>query len=235
MKALNKICQVLAIVFGLASLVLFFTDFATIVTDGVAEKLVGTELAFGSKITTTAGDTYNMAKSSQILFCFILTAVAAVMSIFSFKKKGLRYAAPAFGIVAAVYMLVKTLSAALKFVDPRPLPNVTAVTLTSSVLFATIALFLFVIFAVAYLLIDDYLEVKASNGEKMVIFKRIGLFFRDYKSEVKKIVWPGFKEVIKNTVIVLIMCVIIGALIWVIDFGLGQLLDVILGINAGGQ
>ena len=34
MKTLNKICQVLAIVLGLASLVLFFTDFAAIVTDG---------------------------------------------------------------------------------------------------------------------------------------------------------------------------------------------------------
>ncbi len=229
MKTLNKICQVLAIVFGLASVVLFFTNFATIVTDGVGESLVGTELAFGSKITTAAGVTYDMAKSSHIQFCFWLTAVAAVMSIFSFKTKGLRYAAPGFGIVSAVYMLVIALSRASKFVDTRPMAKVTDVSYAPFVLIIAIALFLFVIAAVAYLLIDDYIEVMASEGEKITIPKRIVRFFRDYKSEVKKIVWPGYKEVIKNTVIVLIMCALIGALIWIIDFGLGQLINLVLG------
>ena len=81
----------------------------------------------------------------------------------------------------------------------------------------------------AYLLIDDYIEVKESNGAKQTIIKRIIRFFRDYKSEIKKIVWPGWKDVAKNTVIVLIMCLIIGALIWIIDFGLGKLLELILG------
>ncbi|MBQ8532710.1 MAG: preprotein translocase subunit SecE [Clostridia bacterium] len=92
-----------------------------------------------------------------------------------------------------------------------------------------IALFLFVIASAAYLLIDDYIEVAASKGEKLTIPKRIIRFFKDYKSEVKKIVWPGLKEVIKNTVIVLIMCLLVGVLIWLIDFGLGQLLNLVLG------
>ena len=235
MKTLNKICQVLAIVFALASLVLFFTNFATIVTGGVEEKVVGAQLAFGSKYTTDADVTYDLAKSSQILFCFIITALSALMTIFSFRKKGLRYAAPGFGIVAAVYMLVIALSKAVNFVDYRPFPAVSEVKYTSSVLFAAIALFLFVIFAVAYLLIDDYLEVKASNGEKLTIPKRIVRFFRDYKSEVKKIVWPGRSVVVKNTVIVLIMCALIGALIWAVDFGLGQFLDFVLGSKVGGK
>ena len=234
MKTLNKICQVLAIVFALASLVLFFTDFATIVTGGVEEKIVGTQLAFGSKFTTSADVTYDLAKSSQILFCFILTAISALMTVFSFKKKGLRYAAPSVGIVAAVYMLVIALSKAGNFVDSRPIANVSEVKYTSFVLFTAIALFLFVIFAAAYLLIDDYIEVKASNGEKLTIPKRIVRFFRDYKSEVKKIVWPGRSEVVKNTVIVLIMCALVGALIWIVDFGLGQFLDFLLSSKTGG-
>jgi len=230
MKTLNKVCQILAIVFGLASIVLFFTNFATIVTDGAAEKLVGTELAFGTEVTTAANKVYPMAKSSQILFCFILTVIAAVLSAFSGKKKGLRYAAPGFGIVAAVYMLVISLSKAWNFVDSRPMMNVTKVSYTPFVLITAISLFVFVIFAVAYLLIDDKLEVMASNGEKLTIVKRIVRFFRDYKSEVKKITWPGRSEVIKNTGIVLIMCAIIGLLIWAVDFGLGQLLDFVLGL-----
>ncbi|MEE1055448.1 MAG: preprotein translocase subunit SecE [Acutalibacteraceae bacterium] len=229
MKTLNKICQVLAIVLGLASLVLFFTDFAAIITDGATEKLVGAQLAFGSKYTTAAGTAYDMAKSAQILFCFWLTAIAAVMSIFSFKSKKLRYAVPGLGVVSAVYMLVMRLSSAGKFVDSRPMANVTSVSYTAFVWMLVIALFLFVIASAAYLLIDDYIEVAASKGEKLTIPKRIIRFFKDYKSEVKKIVWPGLKEVIKNTVIVLIMCLLVGVLIWLIDFGLGQLLNLVLG------
>ena len=82
-------------------------------------------------------------------------------------------------------------------------------------------------FAAAYLLIDDYLEVKASKGAKRTIFKRIAAFFKDYKSETKKIVWPGLKEVAKNTAIVLLMCLIIGALIWLFDMGIGKLFEII--------
>lgn len=227
MKTLSKICQVLAIIFGLASFVLFFTKFANIVTDGATESLVGAQLAFGSKYTTAAGVTYNMARSTQILFCFWITAIAAVMSIFSFKAKGLRYSAVGFGLVSAIYMLVMRLSSAGEFVDSRPMANVTSVTYTSFALYLVIALFLFVIAAAAYLLIDDYVEAKKSGS--LTIAQRIVRFFRDYKSEVKKIVWPGFKEVMKNTLIVLIMCLLIGILIWVIDFGLGQLLNLLLG------
>ncbi|MBO4433782.1 MAG: preprotein translocase subunit SecE [Clostridia bacterium] len=76
---------------------------------------------------------------------------------------------------------------------------------------------------------DDYLEAKASKGAKKTIFARVIAFFKDYKSEVKKIVWPGIKDVLKNTLIVLVMCLVVGAFIWLLDFGLGKLLEVILG------
>ena len=229
MKALNKICQILTIILGLASLVLFFTDFVSIVTDGATEKLVGAQLAFGSKFKTAAGVEYDMAKSSHILFCFITTAISAVLGIFTFKSKKVRYAAPAFGAVSGIYMLVIALSRATQFVDRRPIQNITEVSYAPFVLITAIALLAFTLVSLAYLLIDDYIEVKASNGEKLTIFKRIVRFFRDYKSEVKKIVWPSFKEVLRNTVIVLIMCAIIGVIIWLVDFGLGQLLELILG------
>lgn len=229
MKTLNKICQILAIILGLASLVLFFMDFAAIVTNGATEKLVGAQVAWGSKFTTAAGVEYDMAKSSHILFCFITTAISAVLSILAFKSKKLRYAAPAFGAVSGIYMLVIALSDAVRFVDIRPIENVTDVSYTPFVLITAIVLLVFTVVSAAYLLIDDYIEVLESKGEKITIPKRIVRFFRDYKSETKKIVWPGFKEVIKNTAIVLIMCLIIGVLIWLIDFGLGQLLNLILG------
>ncbi len=228
MKTLNRVCQILAIVLALGSLVLFFTHFATIVTGGNNASLVGAQLAFGSKITVAETE-YNMAISSKIQFCFWMTVLSFVLSISAIRSKTVRYFAPAAGLVAAIYMLVIAVSNPFKFLDTRPLPNVSAATYGHSVLILAIVLFVFVVASAAYLLIDDYLEVQASKGNKLTIPKRIIHFFRDYKSEVKKIVWPSFKDVVKNTVIVLIMCLLVGILIWLIDYGLGQLLNLILG------
>ncbi len=229
MKTLNKICWILAIVFGLGSVVLFFTDFAAITTGGNTATLVGAQLGFGSKVEID-GVKVDMARSTHILFNFWLTVIGAAFAALSFKTKKLRYAAAGFGWVTAIYMLVIALSSAGRFVDYRPIADVTKVEYAPFVLITAIALFLFAIAATAHLLIDDYLEVLASKGAKLTIFKRIVRFFRDYKSEVKKIVWPGWKEVQKNTLIVLIICLVIGALIWVIDFGLAKLLSLILGV-----
>lgn len=238
MKTVNKICQVLALLFGIGSFVLFFLNFATLTISGEAYTLTGAQLAFGTTKELTKDVVANMAISADLLFCLILTAIGLICSIFSFKKKGFRYATSGFGLAAAIYMLVVRLSSAWKFVDTRAELGdakfnyyVTDVKYTSFVLFIVIALFLFAAAAIANLLISDAIEVAESKGAKKTIFKRIVLFFRDYKSEVKKIVWPGLKEVAKNTVIVLIMCLLVGALIWIVDFGLGNLIDLILGLK----
>lgn len=220
MKTINKICWILAMVFGVGAIVLFFTNFATIVSAGEEKNFVGAALAFGAD---------GMAKSADILFCFILSIIGLATAIFSFKSKGARYCAPAISLIAGIYMLVIALSDEWKFVDKRPLPNVTSIEYGPFVIFVAIALLVAAICAVAYLLIDDYIEVVESKGAKLTIPKRIVRFFRDYKSEVKKIVWPGIKDVVKNTLIVLIICLIIGAMVWLVDFGLGQLLELILG------
>ncbi len=230
MKTLNKVLYILTAVFGVASLVLFFTNFATITTGDFSKDFVGAQLALGSKVDINGAE-YDMAKSADILFCFVLTILSAVLGIFSYKSKKLRYAASGFGIVVAIYMLVIRILGAFKFVDPRPISydEITSITFSPFVLIAVIALFLFVICSIAYLLVDDYLEVLASNGEKRTILKSVIHFIKDYKSEIKKIVWPNLRDVVKNTVIVLILCLIIGIIIWGVDFGLGKLIDVILG------
>ena len=230
MKTVNRICQILSVIFAVVSLVLFFTPFATIVTKGGDATMVGAALGFGAK-TKIAGVEYDMARSADILFCFWLTAIGFVLSIFSFKSKSVRYFAPAVGLGTGIYMLVIALSSAYKFVDARPLSTalgVTNIRYESSVLFTATALLLFAVAAAAYLLIDDYIEVMQSKGAKRTIFKRVIAFLKDYKSEVKKIVWPNVKDVAKNTVIVLVMCLIIGAFIWLLDLGLGKLIELIL-------
>ena len=230
MKTVNRICQILSIIFAVVSLILFFTPFATIATNNGDVSMVGAALGFGSKIDL-AGTEYDMAKSADILFCFWLTVLGVVLSVFSFKSKKVRYFAPAVALGTGIYMLVIALSDATKFVDARPLTTtigVTSIEYASSVLFTAIALLLFAVAAAAYLLIDDYIEVTQSKGAKRTILKRIIGFFKDYKSEIKKIVWPGFKDVAKNTGIVLAMCLIVGAFIWLLDLGLGKLIEIIL-------
>ena len=45
-----------------------------------------------------------------------------------------------------------------------------------------------------------------------------GLWFREMKSELKKVVWPNKQTVLKNTGTVLLCSVVIGAFIWAFDF-----------------
>jgi len=48
--------------------------------------------------------------------------------------------------------------------------------------------------------------------------KRFGKWFRELRSEFKKVVWPGRKQVIKNTAIVLAVIIALGAVIALFDF-----------------
>lgn len=234
MKTVNKICYVLAAVFGLVSLALFFTNFATIYSGDTAINFVGAALGFGAKKTLADGTVVDMARSADILFCFFLTAIGFIVSIFAIKSQGARYFAPAIGLVSAIYMLVIALSSPWKFVDTRSVPEIPNISNVEYygkfILLTAISLFVFAALGIAYLLIDDHVRCLESKNRKSIP-ARIAAFFRDYKSEVKKIVWPGFKDVVKNTVIVLIMCLLIGIIIWVLDFGLGNLIDFLLNIK----
>lgn len=45
-----------------------------------------------------------------------------------------------------------------------------------------------------------------------------GLWFREMKSELKKVVWPTRKTVMANTGTVLLCSLLIGACVWIFDF-----------------
>ena len=49
------------------------------------------------------------------------------------------------------------------------------------------------------------------------VFGAIGKFFRDLNAEVRKVVWPSKKQVMNNTVVVLVMCIISGAVLFAAD------------------
>ena len=60
---------------------------------------------------------------------------------------------------------------------------------------------------------------------------RMATYFRDTKGEFKKIVWPTFPTVLRNTGVVLALCVVLGVIICLVDFGLGALVDLMLSLG----
>ena len=47
--------------------------------------------------------------------------------------------------------------------------------------------------------------------------KRISRWFREMKSELKKVVWPTKSQMVNNTLIVLACVLVVGICIWVFD------------------
>ena len=61
--------------------------------------------------------------------------------------------------------------------------------------------------------------------------KGIAKFFRDIKSEIKKIVWPTPKTTFKNMGIVLLAMLIVGVVVFGLDAGLGWLLGFVMHVS----
>ncbi|MBR5543552.1 MAG: preprotein translocase subunit SecE [Oscillospiraceae bacterium] len=60
--------------------------------------------------------------------------------------------------------------------------------------------------------------------------RSIAAWFREMKSELKKVVWPTGKEVYKNTLIVLIVCAIFAIITGVMDALLNSGVALLLNI-----
>ena len=55
-------------------------------------------------------------------------------------------------------------------------------------------------------------------------------FFRDTKGEFKKITWPTFGSVVRNTGVTLAMCAFVGVLVCLFDLGLSSLVRLMLSL-----
>ena len=74
-----------------------------------------------------------------------------------------------------------------------------------------------------------------AEGKKENWFKRtwgaITRYFRELRSELKKVVWPTPRQVLKNTLIVLACVLVVGVFIWLFDlvanFGIEWLISTV--------
>ena len=55
------------------------------------------------------------------------------------------------------------------------------------------------------------------DDKKPGLFKRIAKWFREMKSELKKVVWPTGKQLVKNTGISLVVMIASAIVIWGFD------------------
>ena len=58
---------------------------------------------------------------------------------------------------------------------------------------------------------------KANKVNKVNKGNRIARWLREMRSELKKVQWPTWKQVLKNTGVVILCVLVIGIFIWVFD------------------
>lgn len=242
MKIARNCLRVLTVLLAAASLLMFFFTFAEIRFSGsdVVLGVSGAEMSFGADVTSRvpdldAGVAASLYKSAWFTIGLIWAALTTLIAALGFKFKKCFKAAPVLSLLGGVLMLVLVLGKGATYVDVGNLSTLFTIESISMSLFAVLSCvfsFAAVLSGVGQILVNDRIEVLESKGAKVSIPKRIARFFRDYKGEIKKIVWPTGKSVLRNTIVVLVMCLIVGAFIWLLDWGLSSLLKFILNSAA---
>ena len=80
-----------------------------------------------------------------------------------------------------------------------------------------------------------------AENKKQNWFKRavgaVCRYFRELKSELKKVVWSTPKQVLKNTLIVIACVLVVGVFVWLFDFvsqvSINALIDGITSLTHG--
>ena len=70
-------------------------------------------------------------------------------------------------------------------------------------------------------------EAVKKVDKKLPFFKRIGKWFRDMKSELKKVVWPTPKQLVQNTGIALVVMAVAAVILFAFDKGAGAAVNAI--------
>ena len=71
-------------------------------------------------------------------------------------------------------------------------------------------------------------EKKAKPAKKAKAEGRFKRYFKELKGEFKKIAWPTWSALCKNTGVTLAMCAVVAVIVCVIDIGLDTLIQLLL-------
>lgn len=59
--------------------------------------------------------------------------------------------------------------------------------------------------------------VKKDENAKLGFFQRIGKWFREMRSELKKVIWPTSKQLVNNTAVSIAVILVSALGIWIFD------------------
>ena len=74
---------------------------------------------------------------------------------------------------------------------------------------------------------------KAEKNDKPGFFARVGKWFRDMKSELKKVQWPTKKQTVNNTLIVIACVIVVGIFIGLFDLVAQEGIKFLIGFFKG--
>ena len=73
-------------------------------------------------------------------------------------------------------------------------------------------------------------KAKADKEKKPGVGKRIARFFRELRSELKKVSWPTRADTLKKTGIVSVCVIVVGIIVWIFDGIASSVIDALLSL-----
>ena len=73
-------------------------------------------------------------------------------------------------------------------------------------------------------------KAPAKKNQKPGLFARIARWFREMKSELKKVSWPTGKATLKNVGTVILCVLIVGVVIWLFDWLIHAVIQALLNL-----
>jgi len=73
-------------------------------------------------------------------------------------------------------------------------------------------------------------KAPAKKNQKPGLFARIARWFREMRSELKKVSWPTGKATLKNVGTVILCVLIVGVVIWLFDWLIHAVIQALLNL-----
>jgi preprotein translocase subunit SecE len=75
--------------------------------------------------------------------------------------------------------------------------------------------------------------VKKEDVKKLPFLKRVAKWWREMKSELKKVVWPTKKQVVNNTIVALVVMIVAAIVIWGFDQIARLIIEALITLTQG--
>ncbi|KRT71961.1 MAG: Preprotein translocase subunit SecE, preprotein translocase subunit SecE [Deltaproteobacteria bacterium CSP1-8] len=71
-------------------------------------------------------------------------------------------------------------------------------------------------------------ETRPRQQESAGFLPKISSFYREFKTEMKKVTWPGRKETVSSTAVVIVTVLVIVLFLGLVDYALGRIVYSVL-------